>query len=376
MSRYCFVGATLDLKASNEEPKVNHWCELSSLRLFDASGKNVAPLVSRISFTQKPDGNQDPNKLVNGRTWPEQEFSCWENGKHLHNGCRLVEFQFAADVDIVRCVCLTTNCESFGTNPRVEKWNGSNWVTYLHTSKGGGLSVRYLAANSPIGGYPGSVLRVNRDGEEAVMNDCNRNPNIAFTHGDDRTYVGHDQSMWMWNPSNLMYERGSGSGLVNAEAEIAVPAVAVGLGAMTMGGLGGTGGTTGGAPFCVNCGLKFIGKFCAQCGTPQSSIPMMAPMAAPAIFNVVSNFQMEEQFNFVEGANYSQIDLNGDEKNRPLNWLVQFGAKKCDEQGKYGFFYQQHTNGHEIMGFYETPADMNGKKVKHGHARGFLAARR
>ena len=54
MSRYCFVGATLDLKASNEEPKVNHWCELSSLRLFDASGKNVAPLASRISFTQKP----------------------------------------------------------------------------------------------------------------------------------------------------------------------------------------------------------------------------------------------------------------------------------------------------------------------------------
>ena len=54
MSRFCFVGATLDLKASNEEPKVNHWCELSSLRLFDASGKNVAPLASRISFTQKP----------------------------------------------------------------------------------------------------------------------------------------------------------------------------------------------------------------------------------------------------------------------------------------------------------------------------------
>ena len=36
-------------------------------------------------------------------------------------------------------------------------------------------------------------------------------------------------------------------------------------------------------------------------------------------------------------------------------------------------FYQQHTNGHEIIGFYHSRADMQGKRVRHGHSRGFVA---
>jgi hypothetical protein len=91
---------------------------------------------------------------------------------------------------------------------------------------------------------------------------------------------------------------------------------------------------------------------------------------------LASNFQVEEQYNFIQFSNYRKIALKGDEKNRPLKWLLQFGAKKCDEQGKIGFFYQKQQNGHEIMGFYGTLADMHGRKVHHGHDRGFIATRR
>ncbi|GMH77997.1 hypothetical protein TL16_g07620 [Triparma laevis f. inornata] len=186
----------------------------------------------------------------------------------------------------------------------------------MHTASGGGLSIMYLASNSPVGGFPGQIPSVGRDGTEAAMNESEWNPEIGVS--DDRTYTGQDGSVWLWNPSILKYERGVGGG---------------------------------------------------------GGVAQMAQITAPPIFNMVSNFQMEEKHNFIEGANYSQIDLNGEDKNRPLNWILQFGARMCDEKDAQGFFYQQHTNGHEIIGFYVTKRDMKGKKVWHGHSRGFIAIR-
>lgn len=80
---------------------------------------------------------------------------------------------------------------------------------------------------------------------------------------------------------------------------------------------------------------------------------------------------MNESINFIDGARYSQIVLTI--KNKPLPWILDYGAQICKGRGAYGFFYQQHTNGHEIIGFYQTEADMQGKRVRHGHRRGFVA---
>ena len=83
---------------------------------------------------------------------------------------------------------------------------------------------------------------------------------------------------------------------------------------------------------------------------------------------------MDETSNFIEGAKYSQIDIIGDAKNRTLPWLLEHGGRLCRERGAHAFFYQQHGNGHEIMGFYQTASDMRGYRVRHGHDRGFVAA--
>ena len=63
---------------------------------------------------------------------------------------------------------------------------------------------------------------------------------------------------------------------------------------------------------------------------------------------------MDESINFIDGAHYSQIVLNGADKDRPLPWILAHGSKLCTERGAHGFFYQQHNNGHEIIGFYQT----------------------
>ena len=49
-------------------------------------------------------------------------------------------------------------------------------------------------------------------------------------------------------------------------------------------------------------------------------------------------------------------------------------ASLAAERGAHGFFYQMHTNGYQIAGFYMKPEDMKGKWVKHGHARGAIAS--
>jgi len=47
-------------------------------------------------------------------------------------------------------------------------------------------------------------------------------------------------------------------------------------------------------------------------------------------------------------------------------------VRLAKERNAYGFFYQEHTNTYQIVGFYDSPSDMTGDYVSHGHARGLI----
>lgn len=49
-------------------------------------------------------------------------------------------------------------------------------------------------------------------------------------------------------------------------------------------------------------------------------------------------------------------------------------VSQATRRGAYGFFYQMHTNGHQIVGFYQNKNDMLGGTLvgDHGHARGCI----
>ena len=42
----------------------------------------------------------------------------------------------------------------------------------------------------------------------------------------------------------------------------------------------------------------------------------------------------------------------GSAKDQPLATVLTRASVLCNERGAHGFFYQQHANGHEIIGFY------------------------
>jgi hypothetical protein len=49
---------------------------------------------------------------------------------------------------------------------------------------------------------------------------------------------------------------------------------------------------------------------------------------------------MDEQYNFINGAKYNQVVLEGEYKDRPLDEILQFGSEMSMDRGAYGFFYQ------------------------------------
>lgn len=58
------------------------------------------------------------------------------------------------------------------------------------------------------------------------------------------------------------------------------------------------------------------------------------------------------------------------------NEALDICIKYANEMEAYGFFYQKHRNGHQIVGLYRTEADMKkGRKVLHGHDKGLIATR-
>jgi len=99
--------------------------------------------------------------------------------------------------------------------------------------------------------------------------------------------------------------------------------------------------------------------------------------------NANNAYECTRDFNFITGVPYSQISLtdscsNGvcdanpvyGEKNCPKR-AVKFCEAQCDAKpGCGGFFFQKHTNGHEICGFFSGDNTMhapNAHWVKHSH---------
>jgi len=83
-------------------------------------------------------------------------------------------------------------------------------------------------------------------------------------------------------------------------------------------------------------------------------------------------FWMDRSTNFILGASYEQEDIPPAWRGQPDEVVAAYCKGRCVARGAAGFFFQQHTNDHEIVGFYATVAAMEGERAKHGHARGFL----
>jgi len=96
----------------------------------------------------------------------------------------------------------------------------------------------------------------------------------------------------------------------------------------------------------------------------------------------VDSWNCDQAFNFVTGAPYSQLSLTSScpccscnpayGSPNSVSSAVEWCKAKCDQQSTCtGFFFQKHTNGHEICGFYTglNPLDSTGK-AWHGHSSG------
>lgn len=109
---------------------------------------------------------------------------------------------------------------------------------------------------------------------------------------------------------------------------------------------------------------------------PADTATVAVPAAkAPPAKEMLSSLGLgiETEYNFIVGASYDQEDFPADVKGLPLPQVLAYCESRAAKRGAVGFFYQQHTNGHEIVGFYKGVEAMKGRCVRHGHARGFLA---
>ena len=93
-----------------------------------------------------------------------------------------------------------------------------------------------------------------------------------------------------------------------------------------------------------------------------------------------AGWMVDTDHNFIEGANYQQRDLCSPgisgtrvygEGGNVLKWCVDNSPADA-----VGFFYQMHTNGHEVVGYYCGPEAsllaFNSPRVKHGHYQGAI----
>jgi hypothetical protein len=46
---------------------------------------------------------------------------------------------------------------------------------------------------------------------------------------------------------------------------------------------------------------------------------------------------MDQQYNFIDGAKYNQIGLEGEYKDRPLDEILQFGSEMSMDRGAWIF---------------------------------------
>ena len=92
---------------------------------------------------------------------------------------------------------------------------------------------------------------------------------------------------------------------------------------------------------------------------------------------VTMDLEVETTTNFILGVPYDQEDVPAEIKNNALPVTLRWCAARAAERGAAGFFFQEHTNGHEIVGFYASAVDATrGERGWHGHARGCVVAPR
>ena len=107
-----------------------------------------------------------------------------------------------------------------------------------------------------------------------------------------------------------------------------------------------------------------------QGGPPMMPTPPPMPEAPPAQYE---GYDIDYTINFIEGANYNQIDIGY--KQLSYQEALQICVEHAKEADAYGFFYQKHAAGMQIVGLYQTEEDMAGNRVKHGHPKGLVATK-
>ena len=81
-------------------------------------------------------------------------------------------------------------------------------------------------------------------------------------------------------------------------------------------------------------------------------------------------YTIDENYNFINNAKYNQKDIGT--KSLTNTEILDIAVSYAEEVNAVGFFYQKHTNGHQIVGRYATATDMQGTWVKHSHDAGFV----
>ena len=112
--------------------------------------------------------------------------------------------------------------------------------------------------------------------------------------------------------------------------------------------------------------------------SPTTTAPTPHPTRSPGYDEdpreEISPYYVDKSYHFIVGANFDQVTICeiGDELSYTdaMNKAVELAT----ERNAYGFFYQHHPNGYQIVGFYTSQDDMEGEKVSDGNLkRGCIA---
>eukprot|EP01052_Picozoa_sp_SAG31_P015482 SAG31_NODE_996_length_10492_cov_4.648802_6_plen_728_part_00 len=95
------------------------WFELAELRMFTASGENVAPQAT-ITLLLEPSNPDSVDVITDGEVfdWTSGRFVVWQNDHNFH-GEALVRISFPTPQVIVGAELYSTNYESFGSNAQI-----------------------------------------------------------------------------------------------------------------------------------------------------------------------------------------------------------------------------------------------------------------
>lgn len=85
-------------------------------------------------------------------------------------------------------------------------------------------------------------------------------------------------------------------------------------------------------------------------------------------------YYVTKSYNFVKGAKYDQVTLCEIGDKLSYKDAMDKAVAIAKEKNAYGFFYQEHTNGLQIVGLYYSPQDMIGEWVWDRHNRGAIAS--